>query len=107
MARKRKQAQQVTPTGVVADTVAVDDRPNAGDNLPEQTTPADVAFRDATFSVTTRDALAAGLGLVRRHAIDHDFAAAVEDVVARWDANEATEIVLPDEPFEIEDAEAA
>jgi hypothetical protein len=67
------------------------------------TTSLDI-YRDATFSAATRDQLDEARALMENVAKDvhPDTAAgmrplidAIEDVVARWDANDATEITVP------------
>jgi hypothetical protein len=61
-------------------------------------------YRDATFSAATRDQLEEARALMENVAKDvHPDTArgmwplieAIEEVIARWDANDATEITLP------------
>jgi len=68
------------------------------ENRPASVEPADVEFRDATFSKTTRDRLATVARWMRAHQHRSEYrdAEAIEDVIARWDANEATAITAPD-----------
>lgn len=65
-----------------------------------------VEYRDATFSRPTRDELAKLAGwLHRRNAVLPEQIAALDDVIARWDANDATAIYI-DSDDEIVKAES-
>lgn len=66
--------------------------------MPEKEVPVvwPSAYRDATFSKETRDELE---GLLRWLEVEYPPSprhVALRDVIARWDANEATEITLDD-----------